>query len=172
MPWHNLPMSDFFRAKGFSIDRTPGYLVKRCSVLMTDLAERAFDERGMSFTQWVVLMNLRKAAPISVGELARSLGHDQGALTRVVDALVQAGKVERQRCATDRRSVEISLTEVGREYVEEQLPFLIDALNHLFEPFEKKEVDAMVDLLTRLLDRLTEVKAEKIAQSARPASSP
>ena len=171
MPWHNLLMSGFFSAKHFMVDRTPGYLVKRCSVLMTDLAERTFDERGMSFTQWVVLMNLRRSEPISVGELARTLGHDQGALTRVVDALVQADKVERRRCATDRRSVEISLTDTGRSYVEEQLPFVIDALNHLFEPFEKKEVDAMVDLLTRLLERLTEVKAEKVAQDTRQAPS-
>lgn len=171
MPWHNLPMSGYYRPKSFVAERSLGYLVKRCAVMMTDLAERAFAEHGVPFTQWLTLMKLRKEAPISVGELACALGHDQGALTRVVDALVKAGMVERQRSAADRRSVELRLTDSGQTYVEDQLPIAVDALNHVLESFSHEEVDSMLDLLARLLQRLTEVKADADVKTTRQESS-
>lgn len=151
-------MSNYYHSKSFVAERSLGYLVKRCSVMMTDFAERAFAEHGVPFTQWLTLMKLRKEAPIAVGELACALGHDQGALTRVVDALVQAGLVERRRSAADRRSVELRLTDSGHAYVEDQLPIAINALNHVLEPFSHEEVDNLLELLGRLLQRLTDVK--------------
>lgn len=163
-------MQGYYDASSFRPERSIGYLVKRCTVMMTDLAEHAFKEHGVPFTQWLTLMKLRTAAPMSVGELARSLGHDQGALTRVVDALVASGMVDRRRSATDRRSVELRLTADGKHYVEAQLPIAVDALNHVLEAFTSEEVDTMIDLLGRLLNRLDAVKAEQTGgdRSAQP----
>lgn len=171
MPWHNLPMSGYYHSKSFVAERSLGYLVKRCGVLMTDLAECAFAEHGVPFTQWLTLMKLRQEAPISVGDLACALGHDQGALTRVVDALVKAGMVDRRRSAADRRSVELRLTESGQTYVEDQLPIAIDALNHVLETFSHAEVDSLLDLLGRLLQRLTDVKTDADIKATRQESS-
>lgn len=165
MLWHNLPMSGYYHPKTFIADRSLGYLVKRCSVLMMDLAERAFAEHGVPFTQWLTLVKLHNHEPISVGRLAEELGHDQGALTRVVDALVKAGMVDRRRSTTDRRRVELKLTDSGRGYIDEQLPIALDAINRVLETFSREETDQLVDLLTRLLQRLTEFKT---AMDARP----
>lgn len=160
----------YYRTKSFTPDRSLGYLVRRCGTLMGDLAERAFAERGVPFTQWLTLMKLSHEAPMTAGDLARALGHDQGALTRVLDTLVKAGMVERKRRSCDRRSVELNLTPEGRRYVDDQLPIAIDALNNALSVFNREEVDTMIDLLARLLARLTELKAEPpSAREERPS---
>ena len=131
--------------------------------MMTDFAERTFSERDVPFTQWLTLMKLRTESPMSASELARSLGHNQGALTRVLDALEATGMVERRRSTSDRRSVELRLTAEGSRYVEAQLPIAIDALNHVLDVFSPSEVETMIDLLSRLLARLNGLKTQGTA---------
>ncbi|HEU0196456.1 MAG TPA: MarR family winged helix-turn-helix transcriptional regulator, partial [Nevskiaceae bacterium] len=80
--------------------------------------------------------------------------HDQGALTRVVDALVKAGFVDRRRSQQDRRRVEVQLTAAGCDYVDAQMPFVIAGTNRLLEAFTNAEVDQLRDLLVRLIARL------------------
>ncbi|MDE2149681.1 MAG: MarR family transcriptional regulator [Gammaproteobacteria bacterium] len=156
LPWHTFVVGKYYDCKTFTAQTSVGYLVKRCATQMIDLAERTFAAHGVNFTQWLVLMRLRTEAPMSVGELARGLGHDQGALTRVIDALDQAGLVERRRSRTDRRAIELRLTGAGRRSVEAQLPLVVDKLNELLDVFSNRELDTLIALLQRLLQRLGE----------------
>lgn len=165
MPRHNPIVQTYYKVDTFVPERSIGYLAKRCSVMLTDLVQDAFSERGVPFTQWLVLMKLRRVAPLSTGLLAREIGHDQGALTRVVDALVETGMVDRRRSEQDRRSVELRLTVRGERYVESQLPIAIDALNTVLKVFTIEEVEQLVNLLGRLLERLMELKSEQVTGS-------
>lgn len=151
----------YYKVENFIPERSVGYLARRCSVMLTDLVQDTFSERGIPFTQWLVLMKLRREAPLSIGQLARELGHDQGALTRVVDALVETGMVDRRRSAQDRRSVELRLTLCGTHYVEAQLPIALEALNSALEILTLEEADQLAHLLSRLLNRLRELKNER-----------
>ncbi|MDN5873936.1 MAG: MarR family winged helix-turn-helix transcriptional regulator [Sinobacteraceae bacterium] len=147
-------MSGYYNIESFPDGPGLGYLVRRSSTLLTELAQQAFAERGVPYTQWLTLLKLRDRPPQSVGNLATEIGHDQGAMTRVVDALVDAGFVERQRSREDRRRVEISLTAAGRAYVDAQLPFVVEGINRLIEVFSNEEFDQLLQLLQRLLSRL------------------
>lgn len=165
MPRHNTFVRGYYyKADAFIPERSIGYLTKRCSVMLTDLVQDAFSERGIPFTQWLVLMKLRRTAPLSIGHLARELGHDQGALTRVIDSLVEAKMVDRRRNVLDRRSVELRLTSRGTRYVESQLPIALEALNSALGVFTLEEVDQLIDLLGRLLNRLKQIKSERGSQ--------
>lgn len=153
-------------------DRSVGYLIKRCGVLMTQIAERAFDAQPISFTQWMVLMWLNKRTHGSPTELSAYIGHDMGALTRVVDHMEREGLVRRERSQHDRRAVEIAITPEGRRLTLEGKQVIVDLLNRLVDPYSKTEVEGFITLLQRLLARMQECQAQAQAQDpAQPAAA-
>ena len=146
-----------YRYETYEAQASIGYLVKRCGTLIAASAEKAFEGDTLSFTQWVVLIRLRShGKPMKATELSEWLGHDPGALTRVVDSLERQGFVKRERSRSDRRVVTIELTPSGRVEAEQALRKVIDMLNELLEPFSPEEVKTLTTLLQRLLARLQE----------------
>lgn len=79
--------------------------------LEQELAERGVDLR---FSQVQALMRLAHHGPMSAGELARSLGHDGGATTRLLDQLEERGYLRRKPDKQDRRALRIELTAAGK----------------------------------------------------------
>jgi DNA-binding MarR family transcriptional regulator len=132
----------------------------------------------LSFTQWVTLMSLRNKGPrLSATHLSREVGHDMGALTRVIDGLEKSGHVRRERSLEDRRAVQISLTDKGLRDAEAQLGIIVDLQNKLLEPFSKSEADTLVLLLQRLHQTLLEtvdaVSGTAVPpKAAKPAAKP
>ena len=131
-----------------------GFLIKRCGVLMTQIAERSFEAQPISFTQWVVLMTLSARAHASPTELSVHMGYDMGALTRVVDELQRDGLVRRDRSEQDRRAVEIAITPEGRRVSNAGKRVVVDLLNQLVGPYSVQEVEALIGLLQRFLTQM------------------
>lgn len=151
-------MNGYYDPASYCAQRSVGYLIKRCAALLTERAEQVLTEQGVNFTQWVILMQLRRNPGAMPAELAREIGHDQGAMTRAIDSLEQAGLLRRNPSPRDRRAIELHLTAAGRRYVESQIPMVIEALNDLLADFSHAEIDQLVALLQRLLDRLLQAK--------------
>lgn len=151
-----------------------GFLIKRCGVLMSQLAEERFESQQISFTQWLVLIRLRFETHLSATCLSEQMGYDMGALTRVVDSLERGGLVRRERSRQDRRAVEITITPQGRRIVENCMHFVVDLMNELVEPWPKEELDVLIAQLQRLLLRLqdyAERNPRPAARSAKAAAS-
>jgi DNA-binding MarR family transcriptional regulator len=147
----------YYSAESLHAGNSIGYLIKRCGSIMAQIAEVAFEQEPLGFTQWVVLMSLdRLGSPVSATALSEELGHDMGALTRVVDGLERQGFVRRERGLQDRRTVEISLTEAGKRQGDRSKRVVVELLNTLTEPFSHTEVETLIGLLQRLLGRLQE----------------
>ncbi len=71
------------------------------------------DPLGLTFPQYLVILELLDAAPRSVGELGAKLGMDTGTITPVVKRLEHGGFVTRRRDAKDERRVLVNLTPAG-----------------------------------------------------------
>jgi len=156
----------YYSIESLEANSSVGYLVKRCGVLMTQVAEERFASLPVSFTEWMVLMHLTRQEHISATQLSEHIGHDMGALTRVVDALERAGLARRERSARDRRAVEIAITPAGRRAVHKGKAVVVELLNRLIEPFTDQEIDTLLALLTRLHGHLEEALAQPAAQAA------
>jgi DNA-binding MarR family transcriptional regulator len=164
-------MRDAYYSPGtLQAERSVGYLVKRCGVLMTQAAERRFESLDISFTQWLVLVQLAQQTHVSATQLSASVGHDMGALTRVVDQLERRGFARRTRSRRDRRAVEIAITAAGRRQALNAKRVVVELLNRLVEPFAEPEIDTLISLLQRLLAHLQQAMAPKPA--AEPAAVP
>ena len=168
----------YYNAETLEPQRSVGFLIKRCGVLMTQFAERSFESQPISFTQWVALMTLAQCPHASPTQLSEHMGHDMGALTRLVDELQRDGLVRRERSEHDRRVVEIAITPEGRRVANGGKRVVVDLLNRLVEPYSAQEIEGLIVLLQRLLTQMQSIaRTEPLilpqdATPARAASAP
>jgi DNA-binding MarR family transcriptional regulator len=72
------------------------------------------DPLGLTFPQYLVMLELYAAAPRSVGELGNALGMDTGTITPLLKRLETSGMVTRMRDPEDERRVLVDLSPAGR----------------------------------------------------------
>src|SRR5262249_41437816 len=101
--------------------------------------------------------------------LSEYLGHDIGALTRVVDELERLGFVQRGRSREDRRAVEIAITPDGRDTAEAGKRVVVELLNRLVEPDKPAEIDSFIRQLQRFLLQMQEIEKVDAALEHPPA---
>ena len=157
----------YYSLESLEANKSLGFLIKRCGIVMTQIAERRFESQPISFTEWMVLIWLDQRAHASPSELSAHLGHDMGALTRVADELERSGMVRRERSRRDRRAVELAITPDGRRQALAGKRLMVEVLNELVAPYSNTEVDILISLLQRLLLRLQDT-----AQLSAPSGSP
>ncbi|QHA89411.1 MarR family transcriptional regulator [Serratia sp. JUb9] len=85
------------------------------------------DPLGLTFPQYLVMLELFSGTPRSVGELGNSLGMDTGTITPLLKRLEASGRVLRRRDPSDERRVLITLT-AGGEALREELWSVTDKI--------------------------------------------
>ena len=160
----------YYNAETLDPERSVGYLIKRCGVLMTQFAERSFESQPISFTQWMALMSLTQRPHVSPTELSVHMGHDMGALTRLVDELQRDGLVRRERSEQDRRAVEIAITPEGRRVANNGKRLVVELLNRLVAPYSAQEIEGLIVLLRKLLTQMQSIAKTELTtlQDAAP----
>lgn len=81
--------------------------------------ERTLAPLGLTATHHRTLAIIEWFQPCTMKELAEFSIFDRTAMTRTVDALVEAGWADRERGAQDRREVVVTLTAAGLDKVRE-----------------------------------------------------
>jgi len=77
--------------------------------------ERTAQKLNLTVAEFKVLRSMRSDEVLSAGELARRVRLSSSRLTRILDGLVAKGFVRRESDITDRRVVEVLLTNPGRK---------------------------------------------------------
>lgn len=92
-------------------------LLRAHAALVRDLDAQLEAEHGLSLSAYEVLLLLAEAPQgrLRMSELAESSLLSLSGMTRLVDRLVGAGHVERERCAEDRRGLWARLTPAGAD---------------------------------------------------------
>lgn len=107
---------------------------------------------GLSIPQFNVLRILRgrKGKPANLFTLQERMITKMSNTTRIVDKLLEKGLVERMVCESNRRKVEIHITDTGLDLLS-QIDKPIDVLNDSFiASLSSKEVNQLNDLLEKL----------------------
>lgn len=97
-----------------------------------------------------MLARLAHRAPVRQVELAEPVLGDPPNVSRLVDALVDRGYVERSPDPGDRRSWLVSLTTPGRRLAGLILASAIDERQAVFAGFDEAELDTMATMLDRI----------------------
>ena len=71
------------------------------------------DPLGLTFPQYLVMLELYRETPRAVGDLGNTLGMDTGTITPLLKRLAASGMVTRTRDLADERRVLVNLTPAG-----------------------------------------------------------
>lgn len=118
------------------------------------LLVRRFDERlgehGVSTPRSRLVVEVARAQPVRITELARAVGISQGTASTLVDALVRDGLLERHASADDRRSVLLRVTDDGAALAQDWTTGYELAAEELFRPLTAQQMATLVDILRTL----------------------
>ena len=129
-----------------------GRQLRRLVTQLASTVDRRMEPLGLTDAQWRPLLCLLHGSPATASELARRCGLDTGGLTRLVDRLLAKGLCQRERCRTDRRVVEISLTPEGERVAAELPGMLTQVQRELLHGFSSTEETQLRAMLVRLHD--------------------
>jgi DNA-binding MarR family transcriptional regulator len=115
------------------------------------------DEPAMTATQRLALFELAEEGPMRLNDLAARMGTSAPTASRAVDALAEAGLVERLTDPTDRRALHIEVSREGRARVERRRTRVGDAFRPAAAGLPEAERRRLADLLARLADELAGV---------------
>jgi len=124
--------------------------------VLVELIEARLAQHGLPPLGWYdVLWALERAEEqrLRMNELAQNVVLSRSNLTRLVDRLAQAGLVERQRSADDRRGAFAVLTAEGKAMRKRMWPVYQSSIRELFEDrISETEAAGMGKALRRMVD--------------------
>ncbi len=106
---------------------------------------------GISKQQFNVLRILRgqHGKPANLSTINERMVTKMSNTTRLVDKLITKGYVERSVCETNRRKVEILITEKGKSVLEEMDRIMLNTEDILLKDFSEKELEQLNTLLDK-----------------------
>jgi len=110
---------------------------------------KSFD---LSMQQYNVLRILRgqKGQPANLGTIQERMIDKSSNTTRLIDKLLTKGLVERQLCPTNRRKIEVFVTEKGLELLSEIDPVLEASNKSITSNLSQSEMNQLNILLDKL----------------------
>jgi DNA-binding MarR family transcriptional regulator len=139
------------RARGCTAMR-----LRKAARRVTQIYDRHLEAAGLTITQFGVLASLLSAERIAIGALAEQLLMDPTTLTRNLQPLHRQGLVVIEPDRRDRRVRWVSLSDAGRQAVDNARPAWRDAQNHVRKLIGEDETAALHDTLDYVLERFAE----------------
>ncbi len=131
-----------------------GYLLKLLNESCMAQVEESMKEFDLTAAQWrpLVILDLKQAE--TPAEIARIMNTDTGAMTRMLDRLEKKGFINRIRCKTDRRVINLKLTDKGNQVTKKLMPTVATVLNKALDGFNKEEFELFKQFTMRMLNNL------------------
>ncbi|MFH8789305.1 MarR family winged helix-turn-helix transcriptional regulator [Streptomyces roseoverticillatus] len=117
--------------------------------------KKLYEEFGLNLGEIDMLFTLRRSGPpytLSAGAFVKAVMVTAGAITNRLDRMEAKGLVERVRESTDRRSVQIRLTEHGKALADEVLAAHMRNYEKICAPLDPQERKHLNSELRRLLE--------------------
>jgi DNA-binding MarR family transcriptional regulator len=109
--------------------------------------------------------------PLTATDIASHLLVTTASITSLLDTLTRRGYIERQPHPTDRRKALISITNAGRELVDDMLPTVHTAATQLLGGVSHSDLETLVSVCTHLRTRVAQL-SEVPPPTPRPRRRP
>jgi len=127
-----------------------GYHLRRASSLFGADFTRAVGDTGMRQVLFGILSVVSANPGINQGEAGRALGIKRANMVSLITELVDAGLLDRQTDAGDRRAFALTVTAEGSKILNQCLRRLTTHERRLLAEFDEGERQTLVDLLRRI----------------------
>ncbi|MUT65610.1 MarR family winged helix-turn-helix transcriptional regulator [Paenibacillus sp. NEAU-GSW1] len=109
---------------------------------------------NLSYTQFKLMFRLHNEEKLKVSELAELMGLTSGAITGVVDKLIDEGYVTRERATDDRRVVYVEISPQGKTMIEELLESQSESISAMFNRLPDEDIQHLKRIFAQLLVHL------------------
>lgn len=145
----------------FRPEESIGYLIKMTHASMLRAIDAEVAPMGLTAMQWTPLLRMAAGQADTAAELARIVGMDTGAMTRMLDRLEHKGLVRRARSSDDRRVIKLELTEEGLHKARQIPPLLAKVSNTHLSDFNEAERALIKGMLHRMLANATRIPGQE-----------
>ena len=129
------------------------YTLEKAIKSYRQFAQRRLNELNHDITidQWLTLKTIHDNPGISQKEIAVGVFKDQASITRIIDALVQKGFLQRKSSLQDRRRFDLELSSLGENVLDELFPVIQKNRNIALGGFNNEDVRTLKDQLERII---------------------
>ncbi|MDP3139110.1 MAG: MarR family transcriptional regulator [Burkholderiaceae bacterium] len=159
------PPIEFYRAVDYAPEQSVGYLMRQILVSVAQEVEHQLHASDLTNAQWVPMFKLYMGQAHTVAELARECKLDAGAMTRLLDRLEAKGLCRRVRSSSDRRVVNIELTDEGLEAAR-VIPDAVSRVHNAhLAGFTQEEWETLKQMLRRILGNAKTLQEARVAHA-------
>src|SRR5512143_1533841 len=141
------------RVERLDLDRFMPYRLSVLTNRISSAIAREYSERfALTIPEWRAMAVLGGTSGLSAREVAERTAMDKVQVSRAIESLMRARRVQREADASDGRVTRLSLTAKGRAIYDEVVPLAL----HLEQVFlstltvqERRALDTLVDKLSR-----------------------
>lgn len=128
----------------------------RLKALVDQLLKDATEGVDLTRLQ-LMMMKYVQSAPMSIGELTKTSGMDQGNVSSTCKKLENRGWLERKRSEKDERVVMVSLSEKGKTILSQIEQYAYTCANQAFSSIQEDEIKMLLTSMGRVIKSLEEV---------------
>lgn len=135
------------------LDRFAPYRLSVLTNRVSNAIARQYSERfGLTIPQWRTMAVLGETPGLSARDVAERTAMDKVQVSRAVESLMRARRVQRQADPVDRRMTRLSLTAKGRAIYDEVVPLALHLEDVFLSPLtaeERRQFDSLMSKLAR-----------------------
>lgn len=106
---------------------------------------------GLTGPQLVILQEIARSGELTAGEIARAVSVSQATVTGILERMEKRGLLARQRSESDKRRIMVSITQPGRQILDEAPPLMQEAFVERFSSLQEWEQTMILSALQRLV---------------------
>lgn len=130
-----------------------GYWLRFVSNHVSHAFSRKLEAEGVTVAEWVVLRELLRLGPTAPSHLAETIGLTRGAVSKLVDRLVEKELLTRTAGVGDRRFQQVELTPAGRDLVPRLATLADQNDSEFFGHLSVEQREQLIALLQDLVRR-------------------
>jgi DNA-binding MarR family transcriptional regulator len=111
-------------------------------------------ENPVTRVQWLLLRHLQRNGSCTIGELAVHLDVRSSTMSQMVDRLEKNGIVYRSSNQKDARVKTVTLSEKGKEIIQDREMLWVDSLAQPFQNFSTEEKETLLNLMDKLVSHI------------------
>ena len=148
-----------------TIDRTPtADDLGRCVTGLVNAVARGMEEQlapwGLSAVEFSILGVVYRAKETTVSEIASVIPVDSGRISRVVHKFWERGLISRERMSSDRRVVQLRLTDEGGDLVPHLVQLVEDYNQILISDISDKEFTQFLATCRKIIENRTRLRPD------------
>lgn len=140
------------KSYGYRTDKSMKTVVRleRTSLKINNLTVNYLSKHNLTFNQFKVLEALYHLGDLNIGSITKLTMSTPGNITVVVRNLKRDGWITSIKDPNDSRASILSITQKGKDIIEEVFPSHAKNLNKALEVLSDEELDTLYDLLNKV----------------------